>query len=233
MKKLIALSLIFFTAGNIALAQTKTPSPTIERESTSSAETKDIRDLKEKLEDKVEELQQSNKKAVSGIITAISANTIRIQSEEGTQYQVKTDEVLTKFYTISGTSKKEIALDGLEKGDYIIAAGPLGDNTVTANYIYVDQQYIVGSGNITEVNSSDFFIKVVNTVKDTIIIDIQSKSTQNLLDIKTNETEKIGFSKIKEGDTIHYVLIKTGKEREKNRYDALRTLIIPQEFFIK
>ncbi len=39
-------------------------------------------------------------------------------------------------------------------------------------------------------------------------------------------------SKIKEGDTIHYVLKKTGKEREANRYSALRVMVIPQEYFI-
>lgn len=218
---------------SVVTAQTKTPTPTEKKESTASAETKDIRDLKEKLEDKVEEMQQSNKKGLSGVVNAISSNTIRIQAADNEQYQVKIDDVLTKVFTISGTTKKEGTFEDIEKGDYIIAAGPQSDSTVTANYIYIDQQYIVGSGSITEVNSGDFYIKVVNTLKETITIDIQSKSTQNLLDIKTYETEKIGFSKIKEGDTIHYVLKKTGEEREANRYDALRTLIIPQEFFIK
>jgi hypothetical protein len=45
--------------------------------------------------------------------------------------------------------------------------------------------------------------------------------------------EKSGFSKIKEGDTVHFVVKKTGEEKELNRYSAQKILVIPQEFFIK
>ena len=123
MKHLSIILLTFLLMTSVVTAQTKTPTPTEKKESSASAETKDIRDLKEKLEDKVEEMQQSNKKGISGVVNAISSNTIRIQAADNEQYQVKIDDVLTKVFTISGTSKKESAFKDIEKGDYIIAAG--------------------------------------------------------------------------------------------------------------
>ncbi len=236
MNKVIIAIMVFLTVSSVSFAQTKqsTPSATgAAKESSASAETDDIRNLKEKLENKVEQLQQTNKQAVSGVIIDVSKTALSIEGSDGKQYQIKSDDVLTSVYSISGTTMKDIEFGDLAEGDYIIAAGPQSDSTVTANTIYVDQQYIVGSGNITEVNSADFYIKVATTDRETLTIDIQKKTTQLLLDSKTLETEKIGFTKIKEGDTIHFVLIKTGDEKEKNRYDAIRTLIIPQEFFIK
>ncbi len=233
MNYLIALVIFLFGSTPGVFAQTNAATAAAEKQSSAAAETKDIRDLKTKLEEKVAQLQQTNKKAISGVVSSLSKNSIRITSADSTQYTVKIDEVLTKLFSINGTVKKEVKIDDYSKGDYIIAAGPQTDNTVNANYIYRDQQYIVGTGKIVEVDSGNFLIKIVNSAKETLTIDIQTKTTQLLFDSKTNETEKVGFSKIKEGDTIHYVLIKKGTEKEANRYDALRTLIIPQEFFIK
>ncbi|MCX6730950.1 MAG: hypothetical protein NTZ55_03815 [Candidatus Roizmanbacteria bacterium] len=53
-----------------------------------------------------------------------------------------------------------------------------------------------------------------------------------MLNAKTKEIESSGFSKIKEGDSVHFVVSKTnpGTGKEKNRYDAVRILMIPQEF---
>ena len=57
-------------------------------------------------------------------------------------------------------------------------------------------------------------------------------TTQQLMDIKTLELSKVGFSKYKEGDTIHFVFKKIAGAKE-NRYTALKVVIIPQEYFQK
>ncbi|MDO9027431.1 MAG: hypothetical protein Q7U68_01010, partial [Candidatus Roizmanbacteria bacterium] len=62
---------------------------------------------------------------------------------------------------------------------------------------------------------------------------------QFIVNIKTLEIERVGFSKIKEGDTVHFVVKKTGNPLRQladggnNNYSAIKILIIPQEYFIK
>lgn len=53
-----------------------------------------------------------------------------------------------------------------------------------------------------------------------------------MVNIKTLDLERVGFSKVKEGDTVHFVVKKTGEEKN-NSYSAIKILIIPQEYFIK
>ncbi|MBI1862772.1 hypothetical protein HYS00_01490 [Candidatus Microgenomates bacterium] len=216
-------------------AVTATPSPSPAKisptEIPTSAVTKDVQDLKDKLATKVAELRKQNQKAISGVITEIDAKTITIKDTDDKSVQVKLDEVLTHAFEITGVVKKEIKVDSLRKGDYIIIAGPSSDNTVTANAIYRDQQYIVGSGKITTVNKTDFTLGVATEDKENVTVDVQNNTKRFLVDSKTFDKEVIGFTKIKEGDTVHYVLIKTGQEKVKGRYNALRIVIIPQEYF--
>lgn len=89
------------------------------------------------------------------------------------------------------------------------------------------------SGKITEVNKDDYYIKVITSTKDTITLDIENATSMTMMDIKSLEAAKVGFSKLKEGDTIHFTVKRTGDEKEQNRYSAERLLIIPQEYFLK
>lgn len=191
----------------------------------------EIQDLKEKIATKVAELRKKNQKALAGTITSIKDKSIFIKNNEDAEYEVKVDEALTKVYLI-GTTKKEMKSTDLKKGSYIIATGPILDKTIDANYIYQDEQFTVLSGKITEINKDDFSIKVLTTDKDTYTLDIENSTNQQMMDIKTLELDKVGFSKLKEGDTIHFVIKKTGIEKE-NRYTATKIVIVPQEYFQK
>lgn len=191
----------------------------------------EVQDLKEKIATKVAELRKKNQKAVAGKITSIKDKSIMIKNNDDAEYEVKVDEALTKVYRI-GVTKKEIKSTDLKVGLYIIATGPIIDKTIDANYIYQDEQFTVLSGKITEINKDDFFIKVLTTDKDTYTLDIENSTGQQLMDIKTFELDKVGFSKLKEGDTIHFVIKKTGTEKE-NRYTATKIVIVPQEYFQK
>lgn len=199
----------------------------------SSSQDKEVQELKEKLASKVAELQKKEQKAVAGRITENKNNKLTITTSDNTTYAIKLDDIITKIYAISTGEKKEVKVGDLKKGDYIIASGPISDKLVTANYVYKDEQFLLGSGKITEVNSSNFFLKVLTPEKETVTLDIETSTKKLLVDVKALTTETVGFTKIKEGDTVHYVVKRTGSEREKNRYSATKILIIPQEYFQK
>ncbi len=207
------------------IAQTNNPVSS----SSSTVIDESVKALKDKIATKVAELQKQNKKVISGLINKKEGGSLELKSDENL-YNVVTDETLTKTYSIINNSQKEIKFEDLIKNDFIIVAGTPVENSVNANYIYKDQQYIVGSGKITEVNKIDYSIKVITAEKDEYILDFELTSKQLILDIKTLNINKAGFSKIKEGDSIHFVFKKPAEEKF-TRAPALRTLIIPQEYF--
>ena len=54
-----------------------------------------------------------------------------------------------------------------------------------------------------------------------------------MLDIKTLELSKIGFSKLKEGDSVQVVVKSNGLNLKQTRFDAEKILIIPNEYFLQ
>lgn len=202
---------------------------------TDAIEDKEVQNLKEKIATKVAELRQKSNIAVSGIVMAtdFEKGNIKITTWKDEKYEVRIDPDLTKFFKIESNQKKEIDSQDIEKDSYIIASGIIKDNSVEANFVYIDEMYLLGSGSITEVDKSNYFIKVVTLDKENYTLDIETFTKQQMLNIKSLNFEKVGFSKIKEGDTAHFVVKKTGDEEEPNRFPAQKILIIPQEYFIK
>ncbi|OGK08390.1 hypothetical protein A2767_06405 [Candidatus Roizmanbacteria bacterium RIFCSPHIGHO2_01_FULL_35_10] len=202
-------------------------------------ENKEIQNLKEKIATKVAELREKNVKAVSGVVQEFTSSNkltgtkIMIKTWKDENFQIVVDPVLTKFFQITGEQKKEVNLKSLKKNIYIIVTGIIKDNSIDANIVYLDELFIVGSGKVTEVNKEDYFISVITSDKEKYTLDIETFTKQLLLNIKTLVPENVGFSKIKEGDSIHFVVKKTGAEKELNRYSAQKILTIPQEYFVK
>ncbi len=233
----VICSLIIFSNIQVfAQVSTATPSPTLTT-STTSEEDVFIKTLKDKLATKVAELRESNIKAVSGVVTEVKTpkkiTGLKIKNWKDEVYDIKIDSDLTKFFQISSGVKKEVKVSEIEQDSYIIVTGIIKDKTIDANFVYIDEQFIVGSGTVTEANKEDFFISVISTDKINYTLDIEKNTKQQLLNIKTLVPENVGFSKIKVGDSIHFVVKKTGTEKEANRYSAQKVLIIPQEYFSK
>ncbi len=227
MKRTITSALILLFAFVVTTsAQVKTSTP-------SSSQNKDAEILKDKLESKVAELQKKEQKAVAGRVSDNKNKKIALTSDNGTLFEIRVDDVVTKLYDIAGGEKDEIKLDAIKKGDYVIASGPTSDRVVTANNVYRDEQFLVGSGNITEVNQAEGYLKVLTAEKENLILDIGITTKRFLADVKDLSEDVVALAKVKEGDTAHFVVKKTGKEREKNRYAATKILIIPQEYFHK
>lgn len=235
MKK-IFITILSFVFLIIPVVSAQTPSVTSPEviSPTLSTEEADIQNFKEKVATKVAELRRENNKAIAGTVTSTEGTTtMKFVTDNDVEFDVKLDENLTNYFQIAGTAVKEIKKEDVKKGDYIIVDGVVNDKTVQANSVYVDTLLLVLTGRIIEVNSDDFSIKVLGNDKETYTLDVQSATRQMLLNTTTLTEEKIGFSKIKEGDSIHFVVEKTGAEKEVNRFDAIKFLIIPQEYFIK
>ncbi|MFA6017285.1 MAG: hypothetical protein WC744_04335 [Patescibacteria group bacterium] len=224
----IVTLLYFLLTSSIAVAQT----PSIEA-STSPTVTvdKDIQLLKDKIANKVSEIRKQNNKAISGFVQSIDGSIMKLDSS-GEVNQVKFDDTLTKAFRVLGTTKKEIKTSDIKKNDYAIASGVVADNVITANVVLIDENFLVDSGKITEINKDSYNIKVLTSDKNTYSLDIETSTKQHMINIKTLLEETIGFSKLKEGDTVHFVVKKTGSEKDNN-YSAVKILIIPQEYFIK
>jgi hypothetical protein len=218
-----------------AQAQTKaaSASPTVAAKQKASTEEAEIKDLRDKLANKVAEMNKNNKKAVAGVITNVKDHDLTIKSSDDTTYDVTTDDTITKYYQVAGTGKKEIKLKDLTKDTYIIVSGPTLDKTVQANVIYVDEQFIIKSGKIVEINKDDNIIKVASTEKDNYDLDYTTKTKFQMLNIKTLDVESTTLAKIKEGDTIHFVGKNTDPTKDSTRLAAQKIFIIPQEYFSK
>lgn len=237
----IIVSILVVTTIAAVYAQTSTSSPTFTNPTT-SLEDKEIQTLKEKIATKVAQLREKNSRAVSGTVQeiALQEGEIKIKTAREENFRVKVDTDLTKFYQISGNQKKEVKSNDVKKDSYVIVSGIIKDKYIDANFIYLDELFVVGSGKVTEVNKLDFFLKLISLDKDNYTLDVERFTKQQMLNIKTLELENISISKIKEGDTIHFVVKKTtsnvagaGGEKEFNRFAAQKILIIPQEYFIK
>lgn len=208
-----------------------TPSPTAKPEEEENAVEKEVQELREKVESKVSELQNQNKTTYAGYIVDIKDNTMQLRAEEG-DLTVDIDPELTQFFQIQNNTTDELEKDDFEKNDYILVSGPEIGKTITANAIYKDTHYIVRSGKIIEVNADTYYVRVQTQEKVTYILDIEQSTTQQILDIKTMNLESAGFSKLKEGDNIHFYA-KSSSEEDQTRFAAVKTIIIPQEYFIK
>ena len=192
---------------------------------------KDIQQLKDKIANKVSEIRKKNNKAISGFVLSNDGNKMRINNN-GEENQVKFDDTLTKYFKITGAQKKEIKADDIAKNDYAIVSGVVADNIITANVVLIDENFLVDSGKITEINKDNYNVKVLTSDKNTYSLDFETNTKQFMVNIKTLDLERVGFSKVKEGDTVHFVVKKTGEEKNNN-YSAIKILIIPQEYFIK
>jgi hypothetical protein len=237
MRKLFFLVIIFTVLLLFSFdtnAQTVSPSQAVSPTKTatpSSALDNSIKMFTDKLATKVAELSKE-KKIITGIISKIDKNSINVTGLDGKKYSVTTDETITDVFSVA-LGKKQMKLADLTKDMYLILSGTVIDNTITANTIYVDDQYMVASGKITDVDAVASTIRVVTTDKDDITLTVETKKTKlQLIDSKSLLLLATTFTKIKEGDTIHFVAKKPA-DGKIEKLNADRILILPQEYFVK
>lgn len=237
MKKLliITISILFlFILSYKVIAQSE--EATSAADASSSATTKvdeTVKAFKERVA-KVAEVGRSEQQVVAGNIELIKDNKLTVIAKDSETYSITVEKDLTIIYSLINGVKKEKELNDISKNDYVIVTGPMIDRTVNANSVYIEEQFLLQSGKVTEINNEDFYLNIFNVDKENDLVDIETYSKIFLINIKTLETERIGFSKIKVGDTIHVVYKKSfGDKKEEKRYSASRILVIPQEYFLQ
>lgn len=234
-KKLTILILILFTVYCRSVSG-QTPSSTasaVPVASSTPAIDKQLQKLKDNLATKAAQLMKQTQEATAGYVTDVVGTGFKLKTTDEKELEIKIDTLLTKFSQISGNLKNEIKSSDIKKGAYLIVSGPRIDKSVTANVIYLDEEFLVFAGKISEVNKDDLSLKVTTSYKDTYTLDIETSTKQQILNSRSLQLESSGFSKIKEGDIVHFVIKKAQKNKEINRYSAVRILLIPQEYFIK
>ena len=229
---LVLITIQFFYLINLVSVQANEATASLKTSSEKVAED-EIQNFKEKIASKVAELTKKEQKAVSGFVIKVSEKQLTIKTEDSQDYQIKIDDILTKVYQIAGNQKKEIKIIQITKNDYVIVNGPISDNTISANYIFIDETYLINVGKVTEIDKENFSLKVATADKETVSLDIETSTKQLILDIKTLELVRSGFSKIKEGDTVHFIVKKKQSDKTETSFTAIKILIIPQEYFIK
>ena len=189
---------------------------------------KNVEQIKENIATMVAELIKKNSLVITGNIITIKDDSLIIKSSDGQNHTLLIDEVTTEFIDNIG-KQKNIEKKDLSENDYLVTFGNLIDTEFSANYIYRQNEYIILSGEITNVNAADFSLEMITPEKDAYTVDIETKTTREIVNIKTIKQEKIGFSKFKIGDKIHIVAYRP--KNKQNRFSALKILIVPQEYF--
>lgn len=170
-------------------------------------------------------------KAFSGTVFEIDNDELIVSGSDGRKVTVSL--FITDFYQVGVSKFSEIKKEAIKKNDYVFVTGPQVGETITANAIYKDSSYFFITGKIATINKSDFSIDVLTIDKRQIIVDIESTTKQNMYNIKTKKSDKIGFSKLKEGDSVHIVVRGLISEITKDRVTANRLFVVPNEYFLQ
>lgn len=229
---IVILSLLIFTYKVIAQSEEATPPAKVSSSSATEVD-ETVKAFKERVA-KAAGAGRSEQQALSGRVLSQKDNELTLLTNNNETYSVTVEKDLTMIYSLVNGVKKEKEFKDITKDDYLIVTGPMIDKTVNANSIYVEEQYLLQSGKVTEINNEDFYLNILNVDKENDLVDIETYSKIFLINIKTLESEKIGFSKIKVGDTIHVVYKKSVEDKKgERRYSATRILVIPQEYFLQ
>lgn len=222
---MFGLGLVQAESPKVSLTEAQaTPRPTISDTA--------LREFKDKIANKVAELQKGSQKVIAGYVTKVSSGSATIDVSK-TEFDITFDPSLVKVYVFSAGTKKESTVEKLAKDDYIAAFGSIIGSGVVANTILVDEPYQILSGRITEVDTDDNSIKFFTFDKSNYTLDVQVGSKLNMMNIKTLEPEKTGMSKLKEGDVAQITIRRKLNANPPIRADIIKAVIVPQEYFNK
>lgn len=207
-----------FVPTNVLLAATEaTPTSTV------IDKLKQIEILKEKIATKVAEIRASEKAGVAGTVKSVSKSKLIIKTKTGDINVDYLDDTI--FYNLSQSEKVETSASKIKEGAQIAAFGYSDNNktSLSAKYIYLTTPTTVHLiGKIADVDKANFTITVKEPQGNTSVdIETYSKMSQITAD---NKLAKIGFSKLKIGDTAH--IAGTPNPKEENRLSANRIITL-------
>lgn len=231
---LISTTLVFFSlivASSFILAmkiaaQSPTPEISPTAEEVSDDKVQGIREaVKEKVREKLEEVQKGQKRAFVGEIKKASDNSLTLMALQGEKQVTVSEET-----TIIDKDRKEIELDALEVGDYLIAMGYLEETDVlSAVRIVVTNELKVPDrevafGEVTDISAEEKILTVKNQKKGTIYT-VETTATTKITKKIEGKVQEVKFADINEGDRL--VAIGKATENEETIISAKIIHIIP------
>lgn len=184
-----------------------------------------IDDLKERLATKVAELRQSQKKAIAGIVKALSVSTLTVETKTS-DIKIELSDSMSVFQMIKG-KRTALTTDALEKNDMVVLFGDYDTSLdlMKAKVIVIQDPLPKRTwGTITNVDKKEYTITIETPEKTSYIIDIEKYTTINSLNSQKT-IEKSGFSKIEIGSIAH--IIGEANAKDASRMSAERILTLP------
>lgn len=237
MKKLITFILPIIFLGLFAsvteaittptISQIKISSPADKKDATASGITPDeqakIDDLKEKVATKVAQLRSQANKTIIGEIKSIGTNSLVVTAKTGDEKVLVDND--TKIFRITRGARQTIALTNL-KVDERVAVIIRKDNLVdgqTGRFIFVKTHPKNINGLVTEVNTKEETVAVINPKNETVTVDVET--TTKIFSPTDGELKKLALSKINVGDRVHVNGL--ADEKDASRISAIHILILP------
>ncbi|KXK11740.1 MAG: hypothetical protein UZ22_OP11002000301 [Microgenomates bacterium OLB23] len=185
--------------------------------------------IKDKIEEKVDQINQTSKKVVSGTLNKLEDDILELQEPSGKTFKVSIDDTVTKFFTATTKKLSPAEKTDLEKGNTLIIFGPIIEDQISANKVIQQAIYLTVQGEVTNVETDTFTVDIVTSDKEELSLNVEDAVSQQLMSTKTLDLSKATISKYKIGDKVHVVYIKPAKDTDKAQ--VVRSLIIPQEYF--
>lgn len=208
-------------------AATKVASPTeTPDDSLSKTPTDKIKELKDRVANRVAELKKERLNGMSGALKS-STDAAFIITSNNNDYSIQLDEE-GKVYTVdSFLRKKEVKLSSFEKNTLLTVIGTINNEEKSAVAEVVVSRAAVKQiiGTVTAVSSKDGTISVKGTDGKDYIIDIEVTTKVNVYDKDKDLISKIGMSKIETGSLIH---VYATPEEKEDRLTGIRILILPK-----
>jgi len=202
------------------IAQTETPVPTEENMEENRAQ---IEELKERLATKVAELRKLVKRAVYGKIISVSLTSATVDMDTKQVKIELTDDV--RIAQVVRGKRTELTIDDLATDDIVTIFGHHDDtlDLLQAKFIFIEHTsaLIRESGTVESIDNKANTLSIRTKEGRNIVVDVE-RSTITSAWTKQDGIKKSGFSKIRQGVTVH--LRGTPAETDINRISASRIL---------
>ncbi|MEK7141202.1 MAG: hypothetical protein AAB800_01500 [Patescibacteria group bacterium] len=206
----------------LVFAASATPSST-PKISTTSATTKKIEDLKDRLATKVAQLRQTSRRAMHGTVTSTSITSFVVETKTKDVKIELMDEIkVIQYFKGKHTT---LTTDDIAKGDIVTV---FGEHDATLDLLKATIVFIQGpsparvSGTVTARDDTEFTLTISTPQNQSYTIDIEKATKTFAWDRQSKEIVKSGFSKIAVGATTHIVGFPVPKK--ENRINADRIL---------
>lgn len=215
---IISLLFLFSVSPSLAISPTASPSanPTVDEVSI-------IRELKEKVAQKVTELRKNKKIVYYGEIKEIKEESFVLITNNGE----KTIDTLqkTNYYWINTQGKKlKLSFSNLEKGDFVVIDGETEEgDKITAKTIVGKAQLFILMGNINKVIRDGQSLTVSFKAKDVPMTIIVTDNTDILNLNDDNSLKKGNFKDLESEEKI--IILGSYNDNTKEKIQAKKIII--------